>query len=101
VAEKERLVEVEWGRRGQFYPVAVHITAWDRVGLLRDVSALVAEEKVNMAGLRSQEHGDGTLSVFVTLEITGIEQLVRLLSRVSSVRGVISVRRWLEGGGSE
>jgi guanosine-3',5'-bis(diphosphate) 3'-pyrophosphohydrolase len=101
VAEKERLVEVEWGRRGRFYPVAVHITAWDRVGLLRDVSALVAEEKVNMAGLRSQEHGDDTLSVFVTLEITGIEQLVRLLSRVSSVRGVISVRRWLEGGGSE
>jgi guanosine-3',5'-bis(diphosphate) 3'-pyrophosphohydrolase len=101
VAEKERLVEVEWGRRGQFYPVAVHIAAWDRVGLLRDVSALVAEEKVNMAGLRTQEHGDGTLSVFVTLEITGIEQLVRLLSRVSSVRGVISVSRWLEGGGGE
>ncbi|UCH86568.1 MAG: bifunctional (p)ppGpp synthetase/guanosine-3',5'-bis(diphosphate) 3'-pyrophosphohydrolase [Dehalococcoidia bacterium] len=101
VSEKERLVEVEWGRRGQFYPVAVHIEAWDRVGLLRDVSALVAEEKVNMAGLRTQEQGDGTLSVFVTLEITGIEQLVRLLSRVSSVRGVISVKRWLEAGGSE
>jgi guanosine-3',5'-bis(diphosphate) 3'-pyrophosphohydrolase len=101
VPEKERLVEVEWGRRGQFYPVAVHIEAWDRVGLLRDVSALVAEEKVNMAGLHAQEHGDGTLSVFVTLETTGIEQLARLLSRLSSVRGVISVSRRLEGGRTE
>ncbi len=101
VPEKERLVEVEWGRRGQFYPVAVHIEAWDRVGLVRDVSALVAEEKVNMAGLRAQEHGDGTLSVFVTLEITGIEQLARLLSKLEAVRGVISVSRRLEGGRSE
>jgi guanosine-3',5'-bis(diphosphate) 3'-pyrophosphohydrolase len=101
VAEKERLVEVEWGRGAQFYPVAVHIEAWDRVGLLRDVSALVAEEKVNMAGFRTQEQGDGTLSVFVTLETTGIEQLARLLSRLSSVRGVISVSRRLEAGRRE
>ena len=95
--EKERLVEVEWGRGGQFYPVAVHIVAWDRVGLLRDVSALVAEEKVNMAGVRTQENEDGTMSVFVTLETTGIEQLARLLSRLTSVRGIISVSRRLEG----
>jgi GTP pyrophosphokinase len=101
IAEKERLVEVEWGRRGQFYPVAVHIEAWDRVGLLRDVSTLVAEEKVNMVGVRAQEHGDGTLSVFVTLETTGIEQLARLLAKLESVRGVISVSRRLEGGRSE
>jgi guanosine-3',5'-bis(diphosphate) 3'-pyrophosphohydrolase len=100
-AEKERLVEVEWGRSGQFYPVAVHIEAWDRVGLLRDVSALVAEEKVNMAGVRTQGNEDGTMSVFVTLETTGIEQLARLLSRLTSVRGIISVSRRLEGGSSE
>jgi guanosine-3',5'-bis(diphosphate) 3'-pyrophosphohydrolase len=101
VAEKERLVEVEWGRSGQFYPVAAHIVAWDRVGLLRDVSALVAEEKVNMAGVHTQGNEDGTMSVFVTLETTGIEQLARLLSRLTSVRGVISVSRRLEGSGSE
>jgi len=101
LAEKERLVEVEWGRRGQFYPVAVHIEAWDRVGLLRDVSALVAGEKVNMVGVRTQEHDDGTVSVFITLEITGIEQLTRLLSRLEAIRGVISVSRRLEGARSE
>jgi GTP pyrophosphokinase len=94
--EKERLVEVEWGRRGQLYPVAVHIEAWDRVGLLRDVATTVAEEHVNMAGVRTQEHGDGTSSIFVTLETSGIEQLTRLLGKLESVRGVISVARRLE-----
>ncbi len=94
--EKERLVEVEWGRRGQLYPVAAHIEAWDRVGLLRDISTMVAEEQVNMTGVRTQEHGDGTSSIFVTLETSGIEQLTRLLGKLESVRGVISVGRRLE-----
>ena len=74
-SERERLVDVEWGRRGQLYPVAVHIEAWDRVGLLRDVSTLVAEEKVNMVGVRTQEHDGGAISIDATLETTGIEQL--------------------------
>jgi GTP pyrophosphokinase len=94
--EKERLVDVEWGRRGQLYPVAVHIEAWDRVGLLRDISIMVAEEQVNMVGVRTQEHDDGTNSIFVTLETSGIEQLSRLLGKLESVRGVISVGRRLE-----
>jgi len=94
--EKERLVDVEWGRRGQLYPVAVHIEAWDRVGLLRDISIMVAEEHVNMVGVRTQEHDDGTNSISVTLETSGIEQLTRLLGKLESVRGVISVGRRLE-----
>jgi len=95
--EKERLVEVEWGRRGQLYPVAVHIDAWDRVGLLRDISTMVAEERVNMVGVRTQEGDDGHIAIFVTLETTGIEQLTRLLNKLEGIRGVLSVSRRLEG----
>ena len=96
--EKERLVDVEWGRRGQLYPVAVRIEAWDRVGLLRDISTMVAEERVNMVGVQTQEQEDGVISIFVTLETTGIEQLTRLLSKLEGIRGVLSVGRRLEGG---
>ncbi len=95
--ETERLVDVEWGRRGQLYPVAVHIEAWDRVGLLRDISVMVAEERVNMVGVHTQEGDDGHITIFVTLETTGIEQLTRLLSRLEGIRGVLSVSRRLEG----
>jgi GTP pyrophosphokinase len=94
--ERERLVEVEWGRGGQLYPVAVSIEAWDRVGLMRDISTLVAEEHVNMGGVRTQEHPDRTVSVFLTLETTGIEQLSRVLNKLESIRGVLSVRRTMD-----
>ena len=95
--EKERLVDVEWGRRGQLYPVAVHVDAWDRVGLLRDISTMVAEERVNMVGVRTQEGDDGRIAIFVTLETTGIEQLTRLLNKLEGIRGVLSVSRRVEG----
>jgi len=91
--EKERLVEVEWGRRDQLYPVAVHIEAWDRVGLLRDITTLVAEERVNMVGVHTQEQEDGQILIFVTLETSGIQQLTRLLSKLEAIRGVVSVSR--------
>ncbi|MHB8516545.1 MAG: RelA/SpoT family protein, partial [Dehalococcoidia bacterium] len=94
--EKERLVDVEWGRTGQMYPVAVHIEAWDRVGLLRDVSTMIADEKVNMVGVRTQENGDRTVSVFLTLETTGIQQLTRLMTKLEAVRGIIGVTRQID-----
>jgi GTP pyrophosphokinase len=94
--EKNRLVDVEWGRSDATYPVAVHIEAWDRVGLLRDVSTIVSEDKVNMLGVRT-EHGDRTTSVYLTLETTGVQQLGRLMAKLESVRGVISVTRQLDG----
>ncbi len=95
--EKDRLVDVEWGRTDASYPVAVHIEAWDRVGLLRDVSTLVSEEKVNMMGVRT-EHGDRTTSVYLTLETTGVAQLSRLMAKLESVRGVITVNRQMDPG---
>ncbi|HUS83372.1 MAG TPA: bifunctional (p)ppGpp synthetase/guanosine-3',5'-bis(diphosphate) 3'-pyrophosphohydrolase [Dehalococcoidia bacterium] len=95
--EKERLVEVEWGHRGQLYPVAVRIEAWDRVGLIRDIGSIVAEEKVNMAAVRTQEHSDHTVSVFLTLLTTGVDQLTRLFGKLEAARGVFSVDRHIEG----
>jgi GTP pyrophosphokinase len=95
--EKDRLVDVEWGRTGEMYPVAVHIDAWDRVGLLRDLSTVVSEEKVNMMGVRTEHDDDRTTSVYLTLETTGIAQLSRLMAKLESVRGVITVNRQLDG----
>lgn len=91
--EHERIVEVEWGTVSKLYPVSVRIEAWDRVGLLRDITTVVTEDKVNMVGVRTVENGDGSVSIHATLETTGIEQLSRLLSRIEIVRGVRAVER--------
>lgn len=100
--EPERLLPVTWGPLAHAYPVAVRIEAFDRVGLLRDISQLIAEEKVNMTGVRTQEHrSDRTTTVFVTLETTGIEQLTRLLNKIEMIRGVTSASRQREAIFSE
>ncbi|MBE0415210.1 MAG: bifunctional (p)ppGpp synthetase/guanosine-3',5'-bis(diphosphate) 3'-pyrophosphohydrolase [Dehalococcoidia bacterium] len=91
--ERERLIKVEWERTDQLYSVPVHIEAWDRVGLLRDISAIVAEEKVNIAAVSTADHDNQTISIFLTLETKGIRELSRLLSKLEGVRGVLSVAR--------
>ncbi|MCK9520828.1 MAG: (p)ppGpp synthetase, partial [Dehalococcoidia bacterium] len=91
--EHERLVEVEWGTATKLYPVAIRIEAWDRVGLLRDITTVVTDDKVNMMGVRTIENGDGSVSILATLETTGIEQLSRLLARIEIIRGVRTVER--------
>jgi (p)ppGpp synthase/HD superfamily hydrolase len=62
---------------------------------MRDISTLVAEEGVNMTGIRSQEHDDGTITIYVTLETQGLSQLIRLLAKLEGVRGVTAVKREL------
>ncbi len=91
--EPERLVEVDWGEARSLYPVRVDIQAWDRLGLLRDVTTLVSEDKVNIASVVTTENMDGTATVALTLYTTGVSQLTRLFSKLESVRGVISATR--------
>ena len=97
IGEKERLIEVEWGRTERLYPVLVRVEAWDRVGLLRDISTVVAEEKVNIATIGTAEHDDRTATISLTLETKGIRQLSLLLDRIEGIRGVISVTRSSDG----
>ena len=51
-SESERLVEVDWGKTRTLYPVQIRVESWDRVGLLSDVTSLVADEGVNIVRLR-------------------------------------------------
>jgi GTP pyrophosphokinase len=92
VEEKERLIEVNWGNVQEIHPVSIQVDAWDRVGVLRDITTVVAEANVNIAAISTSYQNDVT-SVFATLEISGMSQLTHLLAKLQGVRGVISVRR--------
>jgi len=95
--EKERLVPVEWGQTDSLYPVSISVEAWDRVGLMRDISTMVAEEKVNIAGVNLVNNDDRTISLYFTLETKDLAQLSRLLAKMEGIRGVTSVARVGEG----
>ena len=91
--EKERLVSVDWGKSANRYHACIQIEAWDRVGLVRDISTLLAEEKVNISNMNVNEHKNNTTSLFFDIETSGLPQLSRLLSRIETVSGVTSVAR--------
>jgi len=91
--EKDRLVPVEWGKTDSLYPVRIQVEAWDRVGLMRDITTIVAEEKINIAALGSTHHDDHTITEDFTFEMEGLAQLSRLLKKIDAVKGVISITR--------
>jgi len=84
---------VQWRESGSLYPVDIKVEAWDRVGLMRDITTVVAEDKVNIAQVNTVNHDDLTISLYFTLETRGLAQLSRLLLRIEGVRGVASVTR--------
>jgi GTP pyrophosphokinase len=92
--ERERLVPVEWGKSDDHsYPVGIQVEAWDRVGLMRDVTTVVAEEKVNITSVNLADGDAQTITMFLTLETRGLAQLSQILKKIDGVKGVISVSR--------
>ncbi|NJN96537.1 MAG: GTP diphosphokinase [Anaerolineales bacterium] len=92
---RERLIEVDWDTKGDdTYPVDIEIDAFDRPGLLRDITAVVANEKINISTVsvitRRQEL---KAKVFATLEIATIDQLSRVLALIAQLPNIIEVRR--------
>ena len=95
--EIERLIPVEWGETGTLYPVKIQVQALDRVGLMRDITTLVAEEKVNIASVNLTNSTDQTISIYFSLETASLLQLSRVLAKIDGVRGVISAARIGDG----
>jgi GTP pyrophosphokinase len=86
---------VGWGKSAdRRFPVEIQLRAMDRKGLLRDVTTLVAEDKINIERLASRgDPGQGSADLTLRVSVAGLEELTRLLSRLSALPGVISARR--------
>jgi len=92
-ADSERLIEVEWGVIREAYPVDIRIEAFDRAGLLRDIAAIIADEGINMSAANISAHEDNTATILATLQISSIQQLRNVLSRLEGLRDVLEVHR--------
>jgi GTP diphosphokinase / guanosine-3',5'-bis(diphosphate) 3'-diphosphatase len=92
--EKDRLVNVDWSESDQHvFPVTVRLEAWDREGLVRDVTGILADEKINIIALSAVVHKDQTATVWTTLEVPRLDRLSRIMSRLESIRDVFNVVR--------
>ncbi|MBA2753772.1 MAG: bifunctional (p)ppGpp synthetase/guanosine-3',5'-bis(diphosphate) 3'-pyrophosphohydrolase [Chloroflexia bacterium] len=98
IAEPERLLPVSWSDQGgETFAVSIHVSAWDRVGLLKDITTLLADAKVNILGVLTTTHDDRTVTLLLTLEVEGVKQLSAILNRLENVRDVLDVRRDVSG----
>ncbi|WP_442489716.1 GTP diphosphokinase [Halomonas litopenaei] len=101
VDEPQRVIEVEWGERSSSqYPVDIEIQAWDRSGLLRDVTAVLGQDKVNVLSVNTLTNtDDGIARISITAEVDGLETLGRLFSRIQQLPNIIEVKRKRGQGG--
>jgi len=91
----ERVVEVSWGQdKKHTYPMTIQVHAFDRKGLLRDVSTVFADEKVNVLEMNTRtESKDQSVHMEVLAEIESLEAMSKLLSKIDQLSNVFSVRR--------
>ena len=74
----------------QVYPITLRVESGDRPGLARDVTTIVAEDKINIVDLRVTTES-GAATFFVTVEVTDVNQLVRLIQRIERIKDVSHV----------
>lgn len=91
---RERLVEVRWGKSGPAsWPVELRISACRRSGLLHDITRLFEDEKIAVLKLNTEVGRDDGATIRVTLEISGVKKLNRILRRLERIPSILQVRR--------
>ena len=89
---QETLIQVDWGQARKLYPVDIQIDAYDRVGLLKDITVLVSEHRVNIANCETREVADRSI-ITMTLYTRGIDELNKVFSKLEGVKGVTNIIR--------
>lgn len=97
-ATPERIIQVDWGQSKESrYEVDLAIEAYDRQGLLRDITSLFANARINVLSINTQtDKSEHTATMRVRIEIPTLGALSRLLERINRLNNVISARRLSE-----
>jgi len=90
--DKERLLQVGWGKLEHTFPVAIKVKAYDRQGLMVDISTLLTSENVNIVDVNVSV--SRTLAVInLIIEVKDLSQLSRILTRIESLPNVLEAHR--------
>ena len=93
-AEPERWVKVHWaGEVNEEFKTTLEIVADDRSGLLADITQQLFSLRLFIHSLNSRETKDGSAFISATISVTNIDQLKSIMSRLSNIPGVLSIRR--------
>jgi len=90
--DRERMIKVTWGEPHQVYPVSVAIRAYDRAGLMNDISLIIANENVNLVDIEIKVT-QNLANIIMVLEVNDISQLSRVLNRIENLPNVMEAHR--------
>jgi len=90
--DRERLLQVGWGRVERTYPVPIKIKAYDRQGLVSDISNLLSDESINIADVKVNVNRS-MADLRLIIEVKDLTQLSRVLSRIENLPNVMEAHR--------
>ena len=90
--DRERLLQVDWGRSERTYPVPVSIKAYDRQGLMGDISNLLDTENVNIVDVTVKVNRS-LADLHLIVEVRDLAQLSRILTRIENLPNVLEAQR--------
>ena len=90
--ERERLLQVGWGHVQRTYPVPIKIKAYDRQGLVSDISNLLADESINIADVAVNVNRS-IADLRLIIEVKDLTQLSRVLTRIENLPNVMEAHR--------
>jgi GTP diphosphokinase / guanosine-3',5'-bis(diphosphate) 3'-diphosphatase len=90
--DRERLVKVSWGEQVRTYSVPIRISAYDRTGLMGDISNLLNNEGVNIADV-AVKVANNMADLRLVVEVKDISHLSRILTRIESIPNVLEAQR--------
>jgi GTP diphosphokinase / guanosine-3',5'-bis(diphosphate) 3'-diphosphatase len=94
--DKERFLQVDWGQVEHTFPVHITVKAYDRQGLMGDISTLLQNEGVNIADV-SVNINRSLADLKLVVEVRDIAQLSRVLTRIESLPNVLEAARTKPG----
>ena len=94
-AHPERIINANWGDlQSSGYTLTLRLTADDRNGLLKDITTMLSNEKVNLLGVNSQTNTKTlTATIDLSLEVQNNKEINKLLLKLTQLKDVSDARR--------
>ncbi len=93
-SQSDRITQVSWGESpANLYPLELIIKAYDRRGLLKDITITLANEEVNVLAMNTVSHDDGTADVTIRLEVAGLQHLGQIINKIQMLPNIFDVYR--------
>jgi GTP pyrophosphokinase len=96
--DRSRLIDAEWEaseeeNKGQLYTTNIKIYAYNRTGIIMDVSKIFLEMNIDMTSVNVNTSKNGKATLSISFDIHGVEQLNKVISKLRSIDSVIDVER--------